>query len=228
MTKKTIGHVVSLGANCQTSMYLKTVGYKTFSGPFDWLAADDIRMLDDILMSDFKKFLDEEYLIDHTSGSDSQCAHSLYGSRFFHHFNPRHTWSNSYYKRCVERFRSLSACSKRVLCLLMVFYEPEEEMLKRIYKNLKMHVPEPALEFLVCIVASNSPSHSTHYMRMASSFAIWHLNVKSHTTGVAFASQEDNLYFHNTLHSYYDFKIAPSPFKDNMAYEKSIVHGITL
>jgi hypothetical protein len=213
-------------------MYFKNVRYKTFSGPFDWLAADDIHMLDDILATNFSKFLDNQYLIDHVSGSDRQCGHTIYGSRFFHHYNPRHPETGEYYKRCIARFQSLSFCApETVLCLLMIFYEPEDGMLERIHSNLKKLIPNESLEFLVCIVTSKSQSYYSAYARITPSFSVLRLHIKTNTVGIAFASQEDNLFFHKTLHQYYVFDIFSSPFEVNQAisqFEKAAAYDISL
>jgi hypothetical protein len=232
MTQKTVNHVISLGSNCQTSMYFKNTSYKRFSGPFDWLAADDIHILDNILATNFANFLNKDCFVDHLDKTDRKCGHSIYGSRFFHHYNPRNKETYAYYQRCVERFRSLSKCGQGTfLCLLMISYEPEDGMLERIHENLKKHVPMEQLEFLVCIVTPNSPSYSSTYERITQSFAIWRLHILTHTNGTQFASFFDNLYFHQTLHKHYTFDIKEYPFTDIPSlnqYEKAAAFNISI
>src|SRR5438093_448138 len=56
-------HVISLGAMCLASGFTKTLGWKRFSCPFDWIVSTKQSIIDS-LETNFKQFLNKEYYID--------------------------------------------------------------------------------------------------------------------------------------------------------------------
>jgi hypothetical protein len=217
-----INHVLSLGANCHVAMYFRMKGYRKFAGPFDWLAADNVAIMDELLATDFADFLDPSLLIEHATGDQHRCGHTKYGSRFFHHYNPRKPDAAAYYQRCVERMRHLPMCAPAtVLCFLMIHEEPPEGMLERIHANLWRTFGK-TLEFTACIVASDKPARTLTVERCASTFALWRMSLTSHTMGTGFTNQNDNAFFNAAIHTHYRFEIAPAPFDDaDRKYEVS-------
>jgi hypothetical protein len=101
-------HIVSLGTNCLTSMFLKCAGLKRYSAPFDWVNTEGLDRLESMLDDDFASFLDPDQLTAHADVAVGKAGHRLYGLAFFHHFDPRQRDGAAYYKRCVERFRALA------------------------------------------------------------------------------------------------------------------------
>jgi hypothetical protein len=229
---KPIHHVLSLGANCYPAAYFKRAGYRTFAGPFDWLAADCVDVLADLLATDFAAFLDPAQLVDHACGSDGCAGHATYGDRFFHHYNPRQPEAAAYYSRCVDRFRRLGALGQPVLCLLVVDKNNVKgDVLERIHKGLGRVGAN--LVFVACVVEAHASARASTLVQVGQapdqSFYRWDLAVLGHNVGVAFSHPGDDAFFHAALHSYFAFDIQPSPFLDKEeAWEKRTADGIHL
>jgi Putative papain-like cysteine peptidase (DUF1796) len=147
-----IKHVISLGGNCHTSMFMKDHGLKRYSCPFDWigLGLDEIN---NILETRFSRFIDPVFLIDHAEGDPRKCGHALYGDRLFHHFNPRVTEHRDYYLRCIERFCKRPPNPKdNILYIYQSFYaDPSIEELKRLRDNLAIYRGNKSFLTLVLI-----------------------------------------------------------------------------
>jgi hypothetical protein len=212
-------------------MYFKNAGYKTFSGPFDWLAADDPASLADLLATDFADLTDVNQLVDHASGLPHQCGHAKYNARFFHHFNPRQPDASAYYRRCVDRFRRLGdviAPGETVLCLLMVTEDRcDDAILNEIHAHLSRAIG-PALEFVACVIAPDRAMLALSVERATPSFVKWNMTLTSHTVGTTFADPRDSTYFHAALHHLYTFDIAPTPFGADGTFERTTAYDIRM
>ncbi len=113
------GTAVSLGQNCSTSWYIKAVGAKQASYPFDWLAVSPA-LLEHVLDDGFRLFLDRSRMIPlWTDGGHRDYHRSLFGHRDPRTFARHH----AYYVRCVERFRALLAGNGPVLFVTTVVNE---------------------------------------------------------------------------------------------------------
>lgn len=87
---------ISLGQNCSTAWYLKQVGCKNASYPFDWIFSSSL-IIEDCLESKFSHFLDRQQIEQH---SEHCAGHRRYHNRMFNHSSP--VWSDerySYYRR---------------------------------------------------------------------------------------------------------------------------------
>lgn len=60
---KTYDFIFSLGGWCGTAMALKRQGLRSFSGPFDWVAGENIISRTDILCNDMKNYLTQKDLV---------------------------------------------------------------------------------------------------------------------------------------------------------------------
>ncbi len=95
---------VSLGQNCSSAWYLKSVGVKQASLPFDWIFSSP-GIVAHCIDNDFEAFLDKKQM---TSTSQHAAGHALYHTGLFAHRNPLSDEATySYYERCVDRFRKL-------------------------------------------------------------------------------------------------------------------------
>jgi hypothetical protein len=60
--KKVYDFVVGLGYNCSTSRYLRGLGYQNASYPFDWVTGTDLKVKLDLILNDFKDFINKDDL----------------------------------------------------------------------------------------------------------------------------------------------------------------------
>lgn len=121
--KVCFNYVVSLGCACNTSLYLKELGLKLFSLPYDWIFSN-LDMIQHTIEDDFKSFLNLE-MID--SKKPKQAGHNYYHKRLFNHHNPKDDQSDyHYYQRCISRFKSLLSSKDNKLFIHTVYQEPEK------------------------------------------------------------------------------------------------------
>jgi len=93
---------ISLGPNCQTSMSIQTIGYKTESYPFDWILTN-VDVVLDCIENDFKDFLNKDFYF-----KNELIGHKKYTDNMFVHRDPLFIDEDySYIKRCVDRFLKL-------------------------------------------------------------------------------------------------------------------------
>ena len=115
---------VSLGPTCVSSWYLKELGLKRASYPFDWVFVNLGQVLQ-IIRSDFHILLDKSKYCDWGGINDPEKAgHAVYGDKMFNHRNPRLPDDYKYLERCVARFKNLSQCEN--VCFLYMTKNPAE------------------------------------------------------------------------------------------------------
>ncbi|WP_442919172.1 DUF1796 family putative cysteine peptidase [Methylobacterium sp. Leaf118] len=88
---------VSLGSHCHMTQILKSLGLRTWSGPFDWIFSCP-GMVHDCLADDFAALLDRDQyestpLPQRRASDETCCRHRLYGERYaipfvFNHHDP--------------------------------------------------------------------------------------------------------------------------------------------
>lgn len=122
-TKQCYNHVVSLGCACNTSLYLKKLGLKLFSLPYDWIFSN-LDMIQHTIEDDFESFLNLELI---NSKKPKQAGHSYYHKRLFNHHNPKENQDDyHYYQRCITRFKELLDSSDNKLFIHTVYQETEK------------------------------------------------------------------------------------------------------
>lgn len=115
---------ISLGENCSTAWYLKQVGLKKASYPFDWIFSSPEIVLD-CVEDGFEKYLDRSYLKPKDNGSSA--GHDYYHSNFFNHKNPLESEEcYNYYKRCCQRFNHSLKSHHSSYYLLTLVNEPSK------------------------------------------------------------------------------------------------------
>ena len=94
---------ISLGENCTTAWYLKQVGIKKYSYPFDWVFSSP-EIVEHCIKDNFKSYLNKELIKPIDNGMAA--GHFFYHNKMFSHRNPLATTNDSdYYVRCVDRFK---------------------------------------------------------------------------------------------------------------------------
>lgn len=183
-----ISHVISLGCNCHTAMFLKTLHLKQYSCPFDWVCLK-LPATIDILNSHFEKYIDPQYLIDHEDGDPRRCAHSIYGGRVFHHHNPRNPDHHAYFERCISRFCNVQGTR---LYLHQAFYDRVSvDQVNDLHKALSYY----STDFVLVVINYYLDSETAHTKYNVALNTDGIVIVNAHTignqNGVAFTDRRD-------------------------------------
>lgn len=110
---------LSLGQNCTTSWYLKQVGSKKESYPFDWLISS-ASVLESCLDDNFTIFMDKSHMFSFDNGK--RAGHNIYHEKFFNHRNPLSNDEDyKYYQRCTSRFLNLLDSTTPVVFICTLF-----------------------------------------------------------------------------------------------------------
>ncbi|MGL4759107.1 MAG: DUF1796 family putative cysteine peptidase, partial [Patescibacteria group bacterium] len=92
-------HVISLGCACNTSLYLKELGLKTYSLPYDWIFSN-LDMIEHTIEDNFQSFLDRQLMF---TRNPKQAGHQYYHDMLFNHRNPKDNQEDyDYYQRCIN------------------------------------------------------------------------------------------------------------------------------
>ena len=228
--KPTVNHVISLGMNCHVSFYLKSKGYKTFSGPFDWTAGS-YRTMMSCIYTKFKEFLDRSKYIDHVDEINTcneinktkekyKCGHEFYGNNYFHHYNPRVPEQYEYYKRCVNRFNNIPKLKGRTL---FIYFSNNESIgyteIETIRNELQYYLNKT---FELCVVRLKHYSDSKNpIVKKTIHDDITIIDIDGiESTGVRFKNKKDDIMFDKLLHSIYNFNIDKTVIDKDIVYEK--------
>ncbi len=113
---------ISLGENCSSAWYLKQLGLKKASYPFDWVFSSP-EIIMDCIKDDFVKFLDQSQIIEKPDRRSA--GHAYYHANLFQHknplLNPEHY---AYYQRCCSRFLEKIRSNTPIVFMLILINEP--------------------------------------------------------------------------------------------------------
>ena len=103
---------VSLGENCSSAWYLKQIGLKKASYPFDWIFSSPEIVLD-CINNNFERYLNRRFIT--PKPNNTSAGHSYYHENLFNHRNPLSSEDDyNYLQRCCNRFieilKSQSSC----------------------------------------------------------------------------------------------------------------------
>ena len=116
---------VSLGQNCSTAWYLKQVGVKLHSYPFDWIFSS-CDIVEDCIASEFSYYRDISQVAD--NGNDS-AGHRRYHNKMFNHRSPvQSETSATYYQRCCDRFLALLSSDSPCVFVLTLLNESKKRV----------------------------------------------------------------------------------------------------
>ena len=115
---------ISLGEICSSAWYLKQVGLKNASFPFDWIFSSPKIVLD-CVNDGFKKYLDKSLI--KPKINNVSAGHEYYHSNFFNHRSPlRSEEDYNYYKRCCQRFIHNLKAQEPTYYLITLINEPSK------------------------------------------------------------------------------------------------------
>jgi hypothetical protein len=117
---------ISLGQNCSTAWYLKQVGLKTASHPFDWIfSSNEIVMA--CIEDRFETYLDRSHI--EPSADGHSAGHSRYHANMFNHRNPLASADDyAYYERCCKRFLDALDSDADLMFLVTLVNEPDKRV----------------------------------------------------------------------------------------------------
>ncbi len=115
---------VSIGQTCSSAWYLKQVGAKKASYPFDWiLTSSDIIL--DCIADGFRRYLDKANMRPLRRGRSA--GHTIYHSSMFSHRSPLASDDDyRYYERCCSRWIDLLNSTTPVVFVCTLINEPEK------------------------------------------------------------------------------------------------------
>ncbi len=124
---KDFDYIISLGEACFVATMLTNADKRKFSSPFDWIFGGNLQTRLDLILSDFKGFIEKDKMILAPELSPSE-AHHMYvndvnGLIFNHDFLKSLPFEDSYkeveekYNRRIERFLDILANSESILLL---------------------------------------------------------------------------------------------------------------
>lgn len=117
---------VSLGENCSTAWYLKQVGLKEASYPFDWVFSSP-EIVIDCIESRFETYLDRKRIVEKRGRNSA--GHADYHTNFFHHRSPLESEDDySYYSRCCSRFLALLQSKRPTFFVITLINEPSKRL----------------------------------------------------------------------------------------------------
>lgn len=115
---------VSLGENCSSAWYLKQIGLKKASYPFDWIFSSP-EIIIDCIDDEFEKYLDKSFI--EPKGNKVSAGHRFYHSNFFNHRNPLKSKKDyNYYERCCQRFLRNLKSKEPIYYLITLINEPSK------------------------------------------------------------------------------------------------------
>jgi len=136
MNQESFNYAISLGCACNTSLYLKELGLKQFSLPYDWIFSN-LDTIEHTIKDDFNSFLDKN-LID--SVNQKRASHNLYHSFLFNHRNPKDNENDyQYYQRCIDRFKQVlkSDCNKLFIHTMYKEHDKYHKSFMKFGENFK-------------------------------------------------------------------------------------------
>ena len=212
-----ISYTCSLGKLCHSAEILKRNKYKLYSCPFDWIFSNTDIIID-CMKDNFSTFLDKQYYVSKnpTQNRPYNCEHTKYNfnnnNNMFNHHDPlKYEEHYNYFVRCVDRFKTLLKKQEHKL-FIMTFTN-----LENIDENVKNKIVEFNNNFskytsnytLLVILHIKEKEQNNHIFTYNDNLHFLELHTLSHSDGVRFNNNNDNIYLDNVINSTYNFNIIP-------------------
>lgn len=201
-----IKYTCSLGPLCHSASILKLNNIKLCSYPFDWVFSSTFIILD-CLNDDFKTFLDKKYYCDVTTKwNKRQCGHTKYDLNMFNHKDPRTEEDYEYYKRCVDRFRSLikNTDSKLFIKILINLNEKDINDIKKSNIKFNNDFSKYTNNYILLIILNISDKKTNyHCFTYENNIHFLELHTISKSNGNTFLNNNDNQYLNNIIKNNY-------------------------
>ena len=180
---------ISLGSWCNIALNLRTNGMRKAAFPFDWITSVDCEKFLEILITDFKYFLDDEYLF----FKDNHFFNNYYKLEFLHELprdrglNPATTeeWAafKEKYIRRINRFKELENYKGKVYFLRSSFGYSNHPQRRfkcaenvsisdtyacALYNTLKKRFPRLDFTLIICDIGKEEKKLSESLIRLQS------------------------------------------------------------
>lgn len=196
-----INYFCSLGHLCHASSFLKKIGFKKMSFPFDWVFSD-LSIVIHCIEDDFATFLDKSHYI---QLNYTKCAHKKYHDCMFNHHNPLNNKHHyDYFVRCVSRFRNLLASDKNKVFVITstnhsIANEIDLTNLHKLNDTLKKYTKN----YRILYIYHRVGKEQNHTFNTIDNLDILDIHTLSHSSGVNFYSLKDNQYLEKIFISKY-------------------------
>ena len=218
---KNFNYVCSLGTLCHTAYFIKRHNLKKCSYPFDWIFSN-INVVIDCLKDDFKKFLDKDNYIDHSSNNPELCGHKIYNSAMFNHTSPRTEEGYEYFVRCVNRFRNLLLKKEKKLFVIMSVND-EYNNIENSLIELNNELKNITCNFNILYINHHAGIlENSHSIVDIDNIDILELCTTSISNGVDFNNNDDNIYLDKIFTSNYKFDIIDEIKREEINYVCSL------
>lgn len=202
---------------------MQRIHVKKVSYPFDWIWTDDTIIVD-MIEDDFAKLLDKSYYVEPVHKfSERMCGHTYYHEDLFFHKDPRNEEDHQYYHRCVDRFKEMVKSPEEKLFIMMFspfvtkypidLHEMIErgddksliiERMKQKGRNVMNALEKITNNHKLCVVMNfGDNERQTFKMEHEGRIDFLELNTLSHSNGVTFIDNADNLYFSGLMCEHY-------------------------
>jgi len=211
----TFSQAVSLGNFCHSAQILKDLGYRVFSGPFDWIFLNP-KALTHILNDDFKVFLDRSHYYpvpvhERKVPEANFCEHLFYKQNFgvhhlFNHHLPNEEHDYFHYIQAVNEFRAILRSQKPVLYLIVSNHPIPLEQYIELVKSLDSYGG-----YFRLLVTQFKQADDINHSSLGEGVSTVHhdekllivdLKVKGLSIGNTFTAAEDNLRFAEFLRTF--------------------------
>lgn len=209
---------ISVGYFCHAAEVLRRVGYRQFSGPFDWLFSN-IDAVSDCLTNDFACFLDKaEYelvppeirAVPEANICDHRAYRDKFGVRFFfNHHDPTSDEDYAHFERCVSRFRNLRGNLTPTLFLMVSVYAYPVQKVEELARLLREYVG-PCSLVAVRFLRRKDPDiyEDPKILQKGDDYSVIDFPVASASNGVVFPDESDNDRFEAFVKT---FAVSPGP-----------------
>ena len=200
-----INYICSLGPLCHTANVLKRNKLKLCSYPFDWIFSNT-DIITHCLDDNFNIFLDKSY---YKELGEWQCAHTQYHPCMFNHLNPlNHEPGYAYLKRCVNRFKDLLKKPEHKLFIMTFLNMGEsDENFKNSIIDFKQKFDKHVSNYTLLVIYHRPYMPQHHGFTFHENIHFLEVWTTSHSGGVFFMNDEDNVYLDTIMQSAYKFNI---------------------
>ncbi|GEP05732.1 DUF1796 family putative cysteine peptidase [Methylobacterium oxalidis] len=195
---------VSLGSHCHAAQVLKTLGLRTWSGPFDWIFTTP-GMVRDCLADDFAALLDRSQyetipVAERLQPNIQRCRHRLYRERYalpcvFNHHDPAESEADyAFLSAGVRRLRAaLSMEQASNHFWLMTAYDTPAETVEGICDVLAQRGARNRLTFLH-LVPDRESARTLPQPAGRDNLRWLRVELPSASVGLRFARPQDDAY----------------------------------
>lgn len=160
MDQKTYDLIYSLGEDCGCALYMERNGLRSYSGPFDWLTHATLQTKFNLILNDFKGFLDKESIKpldqeNHSSNLNFDLYHDINLDFHFYHdfikdinFNKNFKSVKNKYNRRIKRFYKKINKADKVLLIWFSRYSIYDSAMEKEFCEKIMEKFDKKIDFL--------------------------------------------------------------------------------